>query len=174
MAVRAVGTISLAAGLWNIKTDADEFGRLTTAGSGYVYVLPLALVAFDLYSTLVALTLRSQTVELNPFVASALRYGSAAVLPFVVSYLALSEGLALLMLATGRWLFGGASLLRVVPFALVCGVSAFGPFSNVIGMAFGYQTLVYILGGIISAVLSSVIYKIFKNASTLRASLFIE
>lgn len=160
VAIKAVGAMSLAIGLWIIQTDIDEFRRLTNARIGFVYVLPIALVALDLYSTLVSLAQNSQVMELNPFVASALQYGSAAVFPFLVSYLALSQGLALLMLRTGTWLFGSASSLRVLPFVLVCGASSFGAFSNLLGMALGYQSLVYVLGGMSAAVFSTLIYQI--------------
>ncbi len=170
IAIKVVGTISLAAGLWIIKTDLDEFRRLTIARYGFVYVLPLALPSLDLYSTTVNLSQNSHAVELNPFVSSAIQYGPAAVLPFLISYLSLSQGLALLMLATGGWLFGEIGWPKILPFALICGASSFGPFSNLVGIAYGYQTTVYLLGGISSTLFSILIYAILKNATALRST----
>lgn len=165
LAIKAIGTLSLAIGLWIIRTDLDEFGRLTNARMGVVYVLPIALVSLDLYSTLVNLSQSSHVMELNPFVASAIQYGSEAVFPFLISYLALSQGLALLMLRTGKWLFGNISSLRNLPFVLICGASSFGPFTNLLGMAFGYPATIYILGVLSSSIFSILIYANLKNAA---------
>ena len=165
LAIKAIGTISLATGFWIIRTDLDELRRLTDTRMGFLYVLPIALVSLDLYSTLVNLSQNSQVMELNPFVASAIQYGSAAVFPFLISYLALSQGLALLMLRTGKWLFGNIRSVRNLPFVVICGASSFGPFSNLSGMAFGYQATIYVLGVLSSSVFSILIYANLKNAA---------
>ena len=167
--ITTTGIIAVSAGLWNIKIDLDEFRRLAATKAGYVFVLPVVIVILDLYSTMISLSLNSQTVELNPFVASAIQYGSAALIPFLISYLALSQGLALLMLAIGSWLFGDSKSIRLLPFALVCGVSAFGPFNNLIGLAVGYTNLfVYVSAIVGSALLAAMIYGLSRSATALR------
>jgi len=165
--VTIAGVIALAAGLWNIGIDLGEFRRITMGPSGYVFVLPLALVGLDLYSTLMNLSLNSQTIELNPFVASAIQYGSAAILPFVISYMALSQGLALLMVRVGKSLFGSRSA-SLLPFASVCAASSFGPFSNVLGIGVGYSTsAVYLLAGVGSSMLAGIVCKSLRSTTAL-------
>ena len=155
--ILAVGIVSAAAGLWIIDVDLEMVCHLAKSRQGYIFVLPISLVAVDLYSTLISLYLNSQATELNPFVASAIQYGSAVMLPFLLSYLALSQGVALMMLTVGRMLFGESLSTRFLPFALVCGVSSFGPFSNVLGMAVGFGAIGYALGGICSAAMGTLV-----------------
>ncbi len=69
-------------------------------------------------------------MELNPFVASAVEVGVIALLPFVVSYMALSEGLGLLMLHTGKRLFGSGGARSFLPFSAICGAAFIGPLNN--------------------------------------------
>jgi len=166
--ITVAGIISITAGLWSVGIDLDEFRRITTRRNGYVFVLPVALAALDLYSTLINVSLNSQTVELNPFVASAIQYGSAATVPFLISYMALSQGLALLMLSLGRSLFGASSPARLLPFALVSGVSSFGPFSNILGMEVGYLTsVVYVLACVSSSTLAIMVYRALGSTTAL-------
>ena len=164
----AVGIVSSAAGLWIINVDLETVRRLAGSRHGYIFVLPISLVAFDIYSTLISLSLNSQAMELNPFVASSIQYGATVMLPFILSYLALSQGLALMMLTVGRALFEESLSTRFLPFALVCGVSAFGPLSNTLGMAVGFGTIGYTLGGIGSAALATLVYRSLRSATTLR------
>ncbi len=165
--IAVVGVIASGAGLWIVHVDLDELGRLFGRNDGWVFVIPIALVASDVYLTLVALSFNSQVVELNPFVASAIQFGASAMVPFVLSYLALSEGLSLLMLKIGDSLFG-ASRAKILPFALVCGAASFGPFSNLLGLAFGYVTsLVYVLGLTGAGLLASLVYRTLANAREL-------
>lgn len=169
MLTTIVGIVSVVAGLWSVNTDVDEFRSLADGPWGYVYVLPVVFVAFDILSTLVALSANSGTTELNPFVSSAIEYGFAALAPFLVSYLTLSQGLAILMLRTGRWLFGESNWMRVLPFAIVSGISSFGPLSNSIGMAVGFEGwTAYVLAAVASAALVFGITRVLKTAIALR------
>jgi hypothetical protein len=165
--VTVVGVIVLGVGLWIAHVDFDELGRLFVRSDGWVFTVPIALVVSDTYLTLVALSFSSQIVELNPFVASAIQFGASALFPFVLSYLALSEGLALLMLNIGDSLFG-ASKPNSLPFALICGAASFGPFSNLLGLAFGYVTsMVYVLGLMGAGLLAALVYRTLTNAREL-------
>ena len=167
--ITIIGLVCLVAGLWNVNKDLDEFRRLADSPVGYLYVLPVAFVSLDLYSTLVSLSLNSGTMELNPFVSSAIQNGFAAIFPFLISYLALSQGLAIFMLRIGTWLFGESSTMRVLPFAVICGVSSFGPFSNIFGLALRYEGWsVFVLGGLGSAVLALVVSKLLRTTIALR------
>ena len=161
--VTVVGVIALGGGLWIVQVDFDELRRLFGRSDGWVFVVPIALVVSDVYLMLFALSLSSQIIELNTFVASAVGFGATALVPFVLSYIALSEGLALLMLRIGDWLFA-ESKSRFLPFALVCGAASFGPFSNLWGLAFSYVTsFVYILGLTTAGLLAGLVYRTFTS-----------
>jgi len=127
--VLITGIACLVLGLWIIPTDLKELSNLVSRNDGWIFTIPIALVVADTYLTLIGLS--QGNWELNPFVASAIQVGPWAVVPFVVSYLALSEGLALGMLSVGKWLFGVMRPSRFMPFALTCGAASFGPLSNV-------------------------------------------
>jgi len=162
--ITAMGIISVIAGLWSIGGDLNFFCNLASKTNGYLYTIPIMLVAADIYSTLFSLSLNSQATELNPFVASAVQYGSTALVPFLASYLALSQGTGLLMITTGKKLFGDACSVRFLPFAIVCGVSAFGPFSNIIGILLGYGTLLsFALGAIGSLAMSAQVFRLLTR-----------
>src|SRR5205823_12765055 len=92
--------------------------------------IPLALASSDVFLTLVVLSTNSQIVELNPFVSSAIAIGSIAVVPFILSYLALSQGLGLFMLRVGAYLYGPSKSYKYLSVVLICGVAAYGPVSN--------------------------------------------
>jgi len=126
--VLVTGIACLVVGLWIIPTDFQELYNLFSRNDGWMFTIPIALVVADIYLTLIGLS--AGKGELNPFVASAAQIGPWAVIPFFVSYVALSEGLALWMLSIGKWLFGAARPSRFLPFALVCGAASFGPLSN--------------------------------------------
>ena len=165
--VAVVGVIALAGGLWIVHVDFDELRRLFERNDGWVFVIPIALVASDVFLTLFALSPSSQIIELNPFVASAVGFGASALVPFVLSYIALSEGLALLMLRIGDWLFAG-SKSKFLPFALICGAASFGPFSNLLGLAFGFVTsMAYVLGLVSAGLLVALVYRALANAREL-------
>ncbi len=159
--VLVTGIACLVLGLWIIPTDLEELYRLFSRNDGWIFIIPIALVVADIYLTLNGLS--QGNWELNPFVASAVQIGPWAVIPFVVSYIALSEGLALWMLSIGKWLFGVARPSRFMPFALVCGAASFGPMSNV-GLLLlpDINSLSYSLGIIGMGGLSAGIYQHFR------------
>jgi len=126
--VLVTGIACLVFGLWIIPTDLEELSELFSRSDGWIFIIPIALVVADIYLTLIGLS--QGNWELNPFVASAVQIGPWAVVPFVVSYMALSQGLALAMLSIGKWLFGVVHQSRFIPFALTCGAASFGPVSN--------------------------------------------
>ncbi len=130
--ITVVGIVSATTGLWMLQVDFDELRSLFSRSDGWIFTVPLALVAADVYLTLIVLSTNSQIVELNPFVSSAIGIGAAALIPFIVSYLALSQGLGLFMLRVGSYLFGPLKSYRYLPFVLICGVAGFGPASNLV------------------------------------------
>ncbi len=163
--VLITGIACLVLGLWIIPTDLEELSKFFSRSDGWIFTIPIALVVADIYLTLIGLS--KGNWELNPFVASAVQIGPWAVVPFVVSYMALSEGLALGMLSIGRWLFGVARPSRFMPFALVCGAASFGPLSNA-GLLFlpGINSLSYSLGVIGIAGFSAGIYQHFRTMTS--------
>ena len=163
--VLSTGIASLVLGLWILPIDLEELSRLFSRNDGWIFVIPIELVVADIYLTLIGLS--QGNWELNPFVASAVQIGPWAVVPFVVSYMALSEGLALGMLSIGKWLFGVVRQSRFVPFALTCGAASFGPLSNTELLAFpGAGPVSYFVGMIIGMIaLSVAIFLHFKRLS---------
>jgi hypothetical protein len=132
--VLVTGITCLVLGLWIISTDLEELSKLFLRNDGWIFTIPIALVVADIYLTMIGLS--QGAWEQNPFVASAVLIGPWAVVPFVASYMALSEGLALAMLSVGKWLFGVARPSKYMPFALICGAASFGPISNAELLAF--------------------------------------
>ena len=128
-----------------------------------VFIIPIALVVADIYLTLIGLSQGAS--EQNPFVASAVLIGPWTIVPFVLSYMALSEGLALGMLSIGRWLFGVARASRFIPFAMICGAASFGPVSNAELLAFpGGGPSNYFVGMMIEMIaLSAGVYFHFRR-----------
>src|SRR5438445_13440352 len=100
--VLVTGIACLVLGLWIISTDFEELSKLFLRNDGWIFTIPIALVVADIYITLIGLS--QGAWEQNPFVASAVLIGPWAVVPFVVSYIALSGGLALAMTIGGKWL----------------------------------------------------------------------
>src|SRR2546425_5211022 len=147
--ITVVGIVSATTGLWMLQVDFDELRSLFSRSDGWIFTVPLALVAADVYLTLIVLSTNSQIVELNPFVSSAIGIGAAALIPFIVSYLALSQGLGLFMLRVGSYLFGPLKSYRYLPFVLICGVAGFGPASNLVLLVDPNAGLVaYLLGAL--------------------------
>ena len=132
--ILVTGIACLIVGFWKIPTDFEELSKLFVRNDGWIFTIPIALVVADIYLTLIGLSRGNW--EQNPFVSSAVQIGSWAIVSFVVSYMALSEGLALAMLSVGKWLFGAARPSKYMPFALICGAASFGPISNAELLAF--------------------------------------
>jgi len=168
--VLVTGIACLVAGLWIIPTDLQELCKLFSRNDGWTFTIPIVLVVVDIYLTLIGLS--AGNWELNPFVASAVQIGPWAVVPFVVSYMALSEGLALGMLSVGKWLFGAARSSRFMPFALICGAASFGPLSNAELLALpGAGTGASIVGVVVGVVTLTVgIYAHFRKIERERSS----
>jgi hypothetical protein len=162
--ITVVGIISTSMGLWIVQADLDSFRGLATKDDGWIFTVPLWLAAIDIYLTLIVLTTSSQIVELNPLVSSAIGKGAAAIFPFTVSYLALSQGLGLLMLRVGSYLFNN-SKIRYLPFVLICGAASFGPASNLV-LLFDSSAgpASYPIAGLGSALISLALFLKINNA----------
>jgi hypothetical protein len=157
--ITVAGVVSATVGLWIVRVDFDELRSLFSRVDGWVFTVPLALVAADIYLTLIVLSTSSQIVELNPFVSSAIGIGATALIPFIVSYLALSQGLGLFMLRVGSYLFGPLKSYRYLPFVLICGAAAFGPTSNLVLLIDPNAGLIaYFFGALGSATLSLILF----------------
>ena len=157
--ITIVGIISATIGLWIIRVDVEELRGLFARPDGWIFTVPLALVAADMYLTLIVLSTNSQIVELNPFVSSAIAIGATALVPFIISYLSLSQGLGLFMLRIGSYLFGPLKSSRYLPFVSICGAAAFGPASNLVLLLDPNAGLIaYFLGGLGCAVLSVILF----------------
>src|SRR2546428_6045578 len=157
--ITIVGVVSATVGLWIVKVDFDELCALFSRREGWIFTVPLGLVAADVYLTLIVLSTNSQIVELNPFVSSAIAIGAAALVPFIVSYLALSQGLGLFMLRVGSYLFGPLKSWRYLPFVLICGAAGFGPASNlVLFLDPDVGVAAYVIGALGCAMLSTILF----------------
>ena len=151
--ITVVGIICTAVGLWIVHVDFDELRNLFSRRDGWIFTVPVGLAAADVYLTLIVLSTSSQIVELNPFVSSAIGIGAAALVPFIVSYLALSQGLGLFMLRVGSYLFGPLKSYRYLPFVSICGAAAFGPTSNLALLIYPTAGLVAYLMGALGCVM---------------------
>src|SRR5207249_8834487 len=157
--ITIVGIVSATVGLWIVRIDVEELRGLFSRRDGWIFTVPLALVAADVYLTLIVLSTNSQIIELNPFVSSAIETGATALIPFIISYLALSQGLGLLMLRVGSYLFGPLKSYRYLPFVSICGAAAFGPASNLILLLDHTAGLVaYLLGALGCVMLSMFLF----------------
>src|SRR3989440_1132567 len=130
--ITVVGLVHESVCLSIVEVDFDDLRALFSRRDGLIFTVPLALVAADVYLTLIVLSTNSQIVELNPFVSSAIGIGAAALIPFIISYLALSQGLGLFMLRVGSYLFGPLKSYKYLPFVSICGAAGFGPASNLV------------------------------------------
>src|SRR3989454_11385031 len=162
--ITIVGIAATTVGLWILQVDFDVLRILFSRSDGWIFTLPLALVASDVYLTLIVLSTNSQIVELNPFVSSAIGIGASALIPFIVSYLALSQGLGLLMLRVGSYLFGPLKSWRYLPFVSICGAAAFGPASNLVLLVDPNAGLAaYSFGALGCAMLSLILFSRVKK-----------
>ncbi|HEV2121049.1 MAG TPA: DUF5658 family protein [Candidatus Bathyarchaeia archaeon] len=164
--ILVAGIACLVMGLWIIPRDFEELSVLLFGNDGWIFIIPIVLVVADIYLTLIGLS--QGNWELNPFVASAVQIGPWAIVPFIVSYMALSEGLALTMLGVGKWLFGVVRPSKFMPFALVCGAASFGSISNAELLAFPQTGGVsYFIGMAVGMITLSVgIYSHFSRTKT--------
>ena len=157
--IAIVGIASATLGLWIVNVDFDELRSLFSRRDGWIFTVPLALVAADVYLTLIVLSTNPQIVELNPFVSSAIGIGASALIPFIISYLALSQGLGLFMLRVGSYLFGPLKSYRYLPFVSICGAAGFGPASNlVLFLDPNVGVAAYVIGGLGCAMLSTILF----------------
>ncbi len=157
--ITIVGIVSATVGLWIVRIDVEELVGLFARRDGWIFTVPLALVAADVYLTLIVLSTNFQIVELNPFVSSAIAIGATALVPFIISYLALSQGLGLFMLRIGSYLFGPLKSSRYLPFVSICGAAAFGPASNLVLLLDPNAGLIaYVFGALGCTVLSVILF----------------
>ena len=160
--VLTVGVACLAVGLWIIREDLESLVGLFNRSDGWVFTIPILLAVADISLTLSGLS-SGRVAELNPLVASTIRLGPMILGSFVISYMALSEGLGLLMLHLGKSLFP-PNAFRTIPFALVCGAAAFGPASNLVLLALpNLQWPSYATGGIGATILATLIHLHFRR-----------
>jgi hypothetical protein len=158
--ITIVGIMSVSIGLWIVQVDLDELRSLLGRRDGWIFTIPIALAASDVYLTLIVLSTSSQVVELNPFVSSAIGIGAIAIVPFIVSYMALTQGLSLFMLRFGKYLFGPSNFSKYLPFVLVSGAAAFGPASSLVLLLDANAGLAgYGLTGLGCAVLALVLFR---------------
>ncbi len=157
--VLSAGVSASSFGLWIVHDDFDELAKLFSRADGWLFTVPLMLVSSDVSLTVLGLSSSYGVVELNPFVAGALQAGQATIISFIVSYMALSQGTTLLMLALGQQLFGSGDQKRFLPYSLVCGAASFVSFNNItILTGMGLPWMAFPLGTAGAAVLTTLIY----------------
>lgn len=130
--VLVVGVFSTAVGLWIIPRDLEELWRLLNESKGWLFSIPTILVSMDLFLTVIGLAPNSKIIELNPFVYSAVAAGTVVLISFIISYIALSQGIGLFMLDLGSRFFGTRSSVATLPYSAICGVASIGPLSNLV------------------------------------------
>jgi hypothetical protein len=129
--VLVAGIFASTLGLWMINVDVDELSALFFRKDGWMFTIPLLLVSLDVSLTIGGLSYRSGIVELNPFVSAAVQKGRGTLAAYLIAYMTLSLGVALLALSAGRLLFGTRNA-KFLPYSLVCGAASFGPLSNLV------------------------------------------
>ena len=160
--ILVTGICCLVLGLWIIPSDLASLYELFSRGDGWIFAVPIVLAVVDMFLTLIGLS--NGNWELNPYVAAAVQIGPWAVVPFLASYIALSEGLALWMISLGKILFMPSTALSSLPFVVVCGAASFGPMSNLILLVSpGLSELSYGLGAAVVMGLSLGLYQHFRG-----------
>lgn len=160
--ILVTGICCLVLGLWIIPNDLASLYELFSRRDGWIFAIPIVLSVLDIFLTLVGLS--KGNWELNPYVASAVQIGPWAVVPFLASYIALSEGLALWMISLGKVLFTPSTALNSLPFVLVCGAASFGPMSNLILLASpAFSAWSYAVGATVTIGLSIGLYQHFRR-----------
>src|SRR5437588_7284320 len=94
--ITIIGIVSATVGLWIVNVDFDELRSLFSRRDGWIFTVPLSLVAADVYLTLIVLSTNPQIVELIPFVSSAIGIDASVLIPVIMSYLVISKGAGLL------------------------------------------------------------------------------
>jgi hypothetical protein len=162
--ILAVGVVSSAAGFWFIDRDLNFASKLLSETEGWVYLIPIFLVAGDLSLTMIGLSSSRNVVELNPLVSMVLQQGSPALVPFVISYMALSEGLAFFMLHLGKRLFPAGSA-RFIPISAICGAASFGMGSNIALLVIpGFSQLAFIGGATVGLLMSCLVFVLLRKS----------
>ncbi len=151
-----------------IQTDIQRLSSLYQRRDGWIYTIPIMLAAIDVYVTLVGIQY-SPVVELNPLVASAAQTGPIALVPFLLSYIALSTGLSLALFRLGNSLFPSTDSLRPLGFACACGASGFGPASNIALLAATFQPFATVAGMTFSVALIAGLVLHFRTAALARS-----
>jgi len=160
------GIVASVTGLWIVRVDFHELSKLLSRNEGWLFTIPLALVSSDVCLTMIGLSTTTSVMELNPFVANAVQAGRAAIVAFIVSYMALSEGLALATIPLGRFLFSQKNSMRFVPYSLVCAAASFGSFSNIAlltGLRYAWTAALVGITG--AAFLGALTYLYFRSCS---------
>ncbi len=160
--ILTVGILSSGIGLATVSNDLDELSRLFTRNDGWLFTLPIIFATLDVQLSVLGLE-TGRVIELNPFIASTVATGTMALASFFISYLALSEGLALLMLTLGRTLFGTNTSTKFLAFAATCGAASFGPFTNILILMTSPVSGLYLFGAVCSMLLSARIFFHFKK-----------
>ncbi len=152
--VLVIGVLASAAGLWIINDDINQLLKLLNRIDGWLYLTPLLLSACDVVVTLIGLSSSTGVVELNPLVAAAVQAGPAVFAAFAISYMALSAGLILLMLQSGRLLFPSRPW-RFLSLSMICGAASFGLLNNMLILAApnlsGYSLIGAVMGAFLIA-----------------------
>lgn len=163
--VLVTGIFASTIGLWTINVDVDELSALFLQKDGWVFTIPLILVSLDVQLTIFGLTYGTGIVELNPFVSAAVQRGTGVLTAFVIAYMALSEGVALLAVTAGRFLFGRRPA-RFLPYSLICGAASFGPLSNLFtltGLGAAWSTI--FAGGVGASLFGTWVYRSLRFSS---------
>jgi hypothetical protein len=165
--VLVAGVFASVVGFWMINFDFDELSGLVYKREGWVFVTPLILASLDIYVTIIGLTYGTGLVELNPLVSAAIGSWPSILTPFIIAYMALSQGVALLAIAIGRFLYGTRPL-RFLPFSVVCGAASFGPLSNLFLLTGAGAVWSASLAGTAGAlVIGSIVYRSLRLSSAL-------
>ena len=155
--ILTLGIVTLAIGLSIISNDIQQLSDLFNRRDGWIFMLPIIFASLDVCLS-VAGPETGRVIELNPFIASAILSGTPAVFSFYISYIAMSEGLALMMIGLGKSLFAVKGPNVYLGFGITCGIAAFGPLNNILLLLTGPVTGLYLYGASGSAVVSTVIF----------------
>jgi hypothetical protein len=160
--ILTLGIITSAIGLSLISNDLKQLSDLFNRRDGWIFTLPIIFASLDI-SLSIAGPATGRVIELNPFIASAVLSGTLAIFSFYISYIAMSEGLALMIINIGRSLFGTNGSSMFLAFAITCGIAAFGPLTNILILLTGPVIGLYLCGAFCSSVVSTAIFLHFRK-----------